>query len=452
LFVNPSKGWEVDQRSQLRARIEEGVPNQETPHIGIAYLLAAAKRDGLRARYVDMVMDRYSADKLLALIGRVRPALVGFTALTVQIRTAAALAQRIKNDFPEVKTCVGGPHVIALPRETLAEFPQFDFAVCGEGEDILVSVLGSLDDPRALSKIGGVVVPGMEAILVKRIMDLDALPFPAWEEFHLSNYRGTYPHRTACELPMVSGRGCPYRCVFCCRSLGERIRHRRVASVIAEIERNIRDFGCTSIVFLDETFIVSMPWFERFLTVMMERGLHKKITWSCSTRVDSMSPALLKRMRKAGCYFIFYGIESANDQTLKRIKKNITVAQIKNTLAWTKAAGILPVGAFIIGLPGDTEEDILKAIDLAQELEMYSVTFPVATPFPGTELRALASKGAYRMRLLSNDWDLYGKQEPGVLESDDLPWGRRNALQRLAYERNPKKKIDDYLRYLAGRR
>jgi hypothetical protein len=157
-------------------------------------------------------------------------------------------------------------------------------------------------------------------------------------------------------------------------------------------------------------------------------------------------------MREAGCYFIFYGIESANDQTLKRIKKNITVAQIKNAVAWTKAEGMLPVGAFIIGLPGDTEEDIMKDIDLAQELDLYSVTFPIATPFPGTELRALALKGACGMRILSDDWDLYGKQEPGVLESDALPWGRRNALQKLAYERHPKKKIDDYLRRLAGRR
>jgi radical SAM superfamily enzyme YgiQ (UPF0313 family) len=155
-------------------------------------------------------------------------------------------------------------------------------------------------------------------------------------------------------------------------------------------------------------------------------------------------------MKEAGCYFIFFGMESADNETLKRIKKNITVEQIKNAINLTKQVGIISVGAFIIGLPGDTEEQVLKAIELAEELDLYSVTFPIAVPFPGTELREMALKNEFGMRIISDNWDHYGKQDPGVLESKDLPWVKRKELQRFAYLRNPKKQIDIYLQRLSN--
>ena len=141
-------------------------------------------------------------------------------------------------------------------------------------------------------------------------------------------------------------------------------------------------------------------------------------------------------------------MESADDRTLKRIKKNITVAQIRNAVKWTKQAGIVPIGAFIIGLEGDTEKEVYKAIELAAELDLYSVTFPIAVPFPGSELRELALKNEYGMRIMSNNWDDYGKQEPGALESDALPWARRRELQKEAYARHPKKNYDLYVKQL----
>ena len=181
---------------------------------------------------------------------------------------------------------------------------------------------------------------------------------------------------------------------------------------------------------------------------MTERGLNKKITWSCSMRVSNASQELLRNMKKAGCYYIFFGLESADDAVLKTIRKGITVKQIRDAVKWSKEAGIIPVGAFIIGLPGDTEEHVYKDIKLAEELDLYSVTFPIAVPFPGTELREMATQGKYGMKIISDNWEHYGKQEPGVMESDDLNWRNRVELQRIGYLRNPKKKIDAYLQSL----
>ncbi|HRY28818.1 MAG TPA: radical SAM protein [Elusimicrobiota bacterium] len=448
LFVNPSLEWKADLQKKISIRIESNIPNQESPHIGIAYLLAMAKKIGISAHYIDMVMQGWDVEKLMDFIAEHRPALVGFTAFTIQIKPAGKIAEKIKERFPKTVVCVGGPHAGAVPGETLEEFPGFDFAVCGEGEHLLRRLLDVLGDEKALEKLPGVVTRGKKDYAWTPIEDLDPLPFPAWEEFDLTKYPGTYPHRTRQELPMIVGRGCPFRCTFCCRALGDDNRRRSVRSVLAEIEHNVERFGCESVAFMDETFVLPGKWMDEFLSTYMKRGLHKKVSWSCSTRVSQITPDFLRRMREAGCYYIFYGMESADDATLRLIKKGITVQQIRNAVKWSQQAGIIPVGAFIIGLPGDTEEKIHRAIDLARELNLYSVTFPIAVPFPGTELRDMALKKEYGMRILTNDWDLYGKQSGGVMESDDLSWQKRNELQKIAYQTHPKKKIAQYVEWL----
>jgi len=448
LLVNPSLDWKLDQKEKLVKRIENNIPNQETPHIGMAYLLAVARKLGLKSKYIDMVMDGVAIEELLDYMATARPTLIGFTAFTIQIRTAGIIAAQIKRELPSTTICVGGPHAAATPKQTLDEFPSFDFIVCGEGEGLIPKILGAMGNEDKLSKLPGVVTRNGGQVAWQPITNVDDLPFPAWEDFNLSKYPGTYPHRTKLELPLISARGCPYHCVFCCRALGHVMRLRSVQSVVAEIERDIEEFGCESIAFLDETFVLNKKWSDEFFTTMIARGLNKRITWSCSTRVDRASPELLCRMRKAGCYYIFFGLESADDTTLKAIKKGITVEQIRNVVKWTKQAGIIPVGAFIIGLPGDTEEHVFKAIRLAEELDLYSVTFPIAVPFPGTELRDMALRHVHGMKIISDNWDDYGKQAPGVMESEDFPWSKRTELQKVAYARNPKRHLDNYLQML----
>ena len=126
-------------------------------------------------------------------------------------------------------------------------------------------------------------------------------------------------------------------------------------------------------------------------------------------------------------------------------------ATVRNAVKWAKDAGIVVAGSFIIGLPGETDETVMNSIKLSQELGMYSVTFPIAVPFPGTHLRQQALNNEHGLRLLTSDWNDYDKQYPGVMESETMSIGRRIELQKIAYELTPKNKIEDYIKKLSKR-
>ncbi|OGN87270.1 MAG: hypothetical protein A2158_02660 [Chloroflexi bacterium RBG_13_46_14] len=438
---------EKDREKIQARRIEGGTPNQESPPLGIGYLLAVAKQNGITAKFIDMVAEGMSVDELLQYtIQQGKPSLVGFTAYTIQVKAAGFIAAEIKKNFTDILVCCGGPHVTAMPRETLAEFPAFDFVVRGEGEQVIKEIFDKLKDGKSIDGIKGVVTRKSSDSVRAVIEDLDSLPFPAWEEFDLKQYPGWSPHQTNMELVISTSRGCPFSCIFCSRNFGSRRRHRSVASVIKEIERDIANFGCEALTFADETLTVDFKWSKEFLNTMISKGLNNKIKWACETRVDTSSPELFHLMKEAGCYSVGFGFESADDNILKRAKKGFDVAQIKKAVAWTKEAGLICISSFIIGLPGDTEESVNKTIKLAQELDIYSITFPIAVPLPGTELREMALKHESGLRILTNNWDDYGKQYPGVMESNILSIDRLRELQKKAYASNPKKRIQDVMR------
>ncbi len=454
LLINPSTDFEAEILQKRTMRIEKDVPNQETPPSNIGYLMAAAKKEGLKVKFVDMVVDSVSVDELLRFVADLKPSLVGFSAFTKQICAAGQIAAQIKQAAPSVMTCVGGCHAIAMPKATLEEFPGIDFVFAGEAETQLPHIFNCLQKPRELVKLHGVVTRDTADFSPLYIDDLDNLPFPAWEDFDLTRYPGNLPHRTNRELPMITTRGCPYKCSFCCRSNGDRIRYRSVNSVISEIKRNIEDFGCEAIVFNDENFILDKKRTDYLFSEFKRQGINRKIKWGCSMRVDNATPALMQKMKEAGCFYVFFGFESANDDTLIRIQKRTAVAQMLQAVNAAKRAGIVPVGSFIIGLPGDTKEDIYKAIALGKELDLYSITFPIAVPYPGTALREQALKHMYGMRVLSNNWEYYGrkavnsKEDFEILESDDMPAKMRKELQDLAYATHPKKIFDEYVKRL----
>jgi len=444
LIIKASENILIDKEKIINMRLESNLPNQETPNIGIAYMLANAKKHNLSFSYIDM--EAYNISMYdSSFISLIEQALViGFSAYTVNFYSALSVAKKIKEMFPKKIICFGGPHVTALPIETIKENNFIDFVICGEAEKVIIDVINDLKNGKTIEQLNGVVSKTNTNIIKHEILDLESLPYPAWEDFDLSKFPGYRPHKTKLELPINTSRGCPFRCVFCAHNFGKGKRRRSPESVIEEMQYMVETFGAESFVFTDDTFILNIKQSKKLFNLMIETGLSKKVKWSCEGRVDLIEDGLFELMKEAGCYEMFFGLESGDDEILRICKKNTTVEQIKKAVSSAKKAGLLTYGSFIIGLPGDTIETVMKSIKLGIELDMYSTTFPIATPLPGSELRDMAIRNEYGMRLLTNDWSLYGKQEAKTLESDNLSLNERKKLQEIAYKAIPKKSLEEY--------
>lgn len=286
------------------------------PSLGLLSLAAVVREHGFKPAIIEACSLGLSYKETLEQIIAVAPRYVGLTATTVSIYPAARLAEVLKARMPQVRIILGGPHLTAVPEKTMKLFPAFDIGVVGEGEETLIELLEVDQAGGDLRQVPGLIIRKGEATqrtgVRPYIRDLDDLPFPAWDL--LPGFPGAYrptPMRFK-QLPaavLVTTRGCPYRCIFCDRSVfGNRSRSFSPEYVL-EMIRVLHDrYSVREIVFEDDTMFV----FKKNLAALCEMLLREGwgISWSCLGRVNSVDSELLALMKQAGCWQIGYGIES----------------------------------------------------------------------------------------------------------------------------------------------
>jgi radical SAM superfamily enzyme YgiQ (UPF0313 family) len=202
----------------------------------------------------------------------------------------------------------------------------------------------------------------------------------------------------------MTSRGCPFRCAYCSGHInfGRTHRFHSARRVIDEIKILMRDYKADSIQFFDETFTFSKPRVLELCDKMIEEKV--KISWAAFSRVNTIDRELLEKMREAGCYQIFYGVESGNQRLLDLIHKDITLDQARKAIKLTREAGIESFASFMLALPTETMEESYKTIDFAIELDPDYAQFPITTPFPGTELYDIAKKSG---SFTTEDWSKF---------------------------------------------
>lgn len=418
-------------------KIEE--PWYDTPDFGRAGLayVAGYLRAHLPACEVvilDSKFERLDFDQTLARIKEFEPDLVGFTAFTNEIKPAAAMSELIKAWRPSVLSVIGGVHVTALPRETLLEFPTFDLAVNGEGEITFYELCralaeaGDAGDPAAaaLDDIDGLVFRRGDEIVLnrprQRMIDLDAIPFPAWD---LLPPAATY-------FIQVS-RGCPFACKFCMNPNGKIARRRSVPNVIAELEDVIENYGPTDIWYGDEIFTVDIEHTRELLKAKIAAGIPEKVRWSAVTHVRFVDEDLFRLMSNSNVALVGFGIETGDEETLKKIGKGTTIELITKMRAGARKYKVPITTYMIIGQPNESVASIRKSIDLAVKLNPELPIFGIMVPYPGTEVSRLAARGEAGYRLLTRDWDAYNKQIGGALEFANLSRFQIEFYQLYAY-------------------
>ncbi|NOX62568.1 MAG: B12-binding domain-containing radical SAM protein [Chloroflexi bacterium] len=358
------------------------------PSLGLGYLAAVAEQDGHECHIFDFgLRPNRPLEEEVADVVDYKPDLVAFTSMTTSYASVEITAEMVKDQLG-VPTVIGGPHATSLPYDTL-ENPHLDFLIFGEGEEVFRDFLQALEN-RADNwgsikglwyKEDGRIMSGGERALIK---DLDALPYPARHLFDL----GQYPLYAPNGEPMItvlSSRGCPYNCSFCFKGIvGRTYRQRSPENIADELQHIIDAYGVRNFYFIDDLFTIDVRRLDKILDHFIERKMD--IRWRCLARVDRVTPDLLQKMYKAGCRQIHYGIESGNEEVLKRTAKHIRLSQVRDAVRWTEEAGIHSKGYFILGLPGDTEETMEETIEFAASLDLSEAMFSIATPMPGTQL------------------------------------------------------------------
>lgn len=434
-----------------RVLLAEPVPNRaaaqinnswDPPPLGLASLAAYLLQAGIEVEIFDGGREP-SYQALEARLLRFAPTHFGITAYTRQISAAAECAAFVKRRHPGMITLVGGPHATAIPDRTLQEFPSFDLAVHGEGEESLLALLRSGPAPDALRGVAGIAFRAGREIVVtsaRPVLDINALPSPAWHLFDLPAYSGSgfvNAGRTSGEREFMVqvGRGCPFHCTFCSHILDFNPVKRDIHRVLAECVDLVERYGATRIIFANPTFTADRQYVGALCRAMIDTGLSGRLRWHCSTRIDMLDRELLMAMKQAGCELLGLGLESGTQGVLDSVGKGFTLEDIERGVAEIRASGIISSANFILGLPGETRETILRTIDFALGLELDFATFSVFIPLPGSELvRSMEAEGGHR--ILSHRWEDYDTQTgASLIQRDGLSAAALTRLHFLAYLR-----------------
>ena len=363
------------------------------PCLGILYIAALLRKENLPVMILDAEGRGLDIDATVQAIVKKNPGIIGITSTTLSIVSATEVAKRLKTIIPDVKIFLGGPHVTAMPSQTIKDFPAINGCVLGDGEISFLKIVKNIRDGLDFYReIDGLAWRGDDEVLVNpktgHFENLDRLPFPAWDL--LTGFPQIYkpPFHSYRRLPVaniITTRGCPHVCSFCDRSVfGQKIHSHSVEYVIDMIQHLIKDYGIREISIKDDMFIMSP---ERVLDFCQQ--LHKinlDITWSCNARVNSVNDEILREMKKAGCWMISYGIESGSPKMLKKMMKGITKKQVKDALSLTRKYGIVSKGFFMIGIPGETIDTIEETLSFIKVLPLDELNINFFTPFPGSKL------------------------------------------------------------------
>jgi radical SAM superfamily enzyme YgiQ (UPF0313 family) len=401
--------------------------------IGLAYLAGMLREwTDSRVDLLDCRAENYSVSEAIRRIKELGPDIIFFTLGTPALDSSGTFFRRLKEEIPNLQVAAVGTHVTVLPRESLEALP-IDYIIRGEPEETARDLITALERGGDLEEVKGLSFRSDNRIINNPdrplLEDIDLLPFPARDLLPNEKYSAPFARHRPFGL-ILTARGCPYKCKFCATRAyyGHTWRPRKIESIVAELRLMVERYGIRDIGFWDDTFTIQPEMVIALCRKIIKEEL--KIEWICLSRVDTVNRELLAWMKKAGCYQIQFGVESGDEEILRRLGKPVTIKEVKQAFQWCVEEGIEPVAFFMIGNPGETEESIRKTIDLALELPVSYVSFNINTPYPGCELFDQLRKG------LGNDWSRFNARQASYqtgLDEKKLEEYIRKAYRKFYY-------------------
>lgn len=433
VFVNPP----ISPYERYGALAEGG---DYMPPLGLCYLAAMTRRIGYQTQILDCEILRLSLREATKKIISYSPNYVGLTATTLTIQRAAELAANLKRINANLIIIIGGPHISALPEETMLRFSQFDIGVLGEGEMTIIELLNGLSNKLELKEIMGLVIRDRDkvSLTMKRppIEALDALPLPSWDLLPTLNRFYTPPVFSFRRWPvasLITSRGCPGRCTFCDTSVfGRKFRYHN-SRYVGEMIRCLKDqYGIREIIIYDDNFLIDKKRVIELCELLISGRF--KMSWSCNARIDMhLDREVLSLMKKAGCWMVCYGIEAGSQKILDFIQKGITKEMIRDSCALTRGSGIKVKGYFMFGAPLETKETLKETMEFLLNLKLDAVSITYFTPFPGT----IDYKRAQTYGRFDNNWKKITQHKlvfvPNGLNESDIEGALRIASVKFYF-------------------
>lgn len=353
------------------------------PPLGLGYLAACLAKNGFSVEIIDGSFSTRQA--VIERLGKLKPAVAGFYCMMTMEEAAISLAKKVKRHCGTV--IAGGPYPSADPGLFLG---AFDYVAVGEAEITLPELVSSISKSSGdVSKIHGLAYKrNGEIIRTKsrgRISDLDSLPFPARSLFDNAGYKAYWDRNYGYSTTsMITTRGCPFSCGFCSKPVfGSVLGERSAANVVAEIEE-IAGLGYDRIWMADDCFTYNEKRTAEICRGILDKGI--KIDWECLSRVDSVTAEVLDLMKEAGCVRLFFGLESGDDEILKKMRKSATFAEGRAAVELARRHGLNTGGFFILGYPGETNRTLLKTVNESSRMPLDYLSYTVPYPLPGTDL------------------------------------------------------------------
>lgn len=392
-------------------------------------------------------MEHQSWQDLRAFLENYSPDLLGVTCMTAHWTSVQNVAKIFKQLYPERPVIIGGHHPTAVPNQVILS-PFVDYIVRGEGEITFIKLLYALETGKSIENINGISFKSGGKVLHNPdrglINNLDDLPFVDLDLMYKASVR-PYDYGM-----FLTARGCPYNCIFCASKLmwTRKPRFRSPEKVVEEILERYKKKNVTEFAIYDDTFTINKNHAKKVCDLIIKSGV--KFKWRCMSTVKNRDVDFYKKLKGAGCYSISFGIETADLEGLKKIKKGTTIDEIKSAFSLVKNLGFSTKAFIMYGFPWEEKRHIKEDIFLLKKIEPTSLGYSTAVPLPGTELFELAREAGFLQEPLDQiDWSRYNQYSPVMFFSNKV--SREEAYKLSLYAENEFYKINCMGKGIKGR-
>ncbi len=426
--------------------------------LGLLYIAAVARDAGHDVAVIDAPAEGLDSEAVKARIRLAAPEVVGFSTLTCNGAPVWELGRWVRSELPGTPVVLGNLHA-SVYAEHYLRHGCCDVVVHGEGEFVFRSLLDRMSQGQSdFSSVQAVSFLGADGAVIRTgdwsvIPDLAALPLPARDLLNVQRYgmgrlnSQNYVCRKGERAgALVTERGCRFRCRFCVIHHDRQPRYSPAPRVLDELEMLERDRGLGYVFFHDPHFLGDRDRILAICQGIVNRGL--RIRWGCQANVNLVDAELVRAMDRANCYEIAVGVESGVQRILDKVEKRITPERVRLAVETIRAeSDICTVGLFILGLPGETQQDFQETIRLSTSLDLDMAQFSILTPYPGSPLfEELAAHGELDTGVRSDGsvdtsvWKRYSSyimftDRPPVWVTPDLTASQLRKMQKEALRR-----------------